>query len=268
MKLKALVILVASVLPLASASGGAKEENRVNSAIEVLRQISAIPEQAVPPSLLTKAYGVAVIPNVIRAAIGLGGRRGKGILVVRDEKGEWSNPAFVTLTGGNFGFQIGAQATDIILVFKSRKGIDGIASGKLTLGADASVAAGPVGRAAAAATDITFKSEVYSYSRSRGLFAGVALDGSALHIDKKANGEFYGVTGITAAQIFAGRAPNVPEIAERFTRELDHHAPSLPPGEIYGQSASILQEPQTKSEGVKTYALEEPASVAEPAPEQ
>ncbi len=266
MKLKALLIFATAILPIASAFGGANEENRINSAIEVLRQISTIPEQAVPPSLLTKAYGVAVIPNVIRAAFGLGGRRGKGVLVVRNEKGEWSDPVFVTLTGGNFGFQIGAQATDIILVFKSRKGIDGIASGKLTLGADASVAAGPVGRAAAAATDITFKSEVYSYSRSRGLFAGIALDGSAIHIDKKANGNFYGVTGITAAQIFAGLAPSVPEIADRFTRELDSRAPALPPGEIYGKSASAVRsEPQ--SEGVKTYALEDPAYADEPLPE-
>jgi len=257
MKVKSLLIFATFLVPLGSALGSTKEGNRVNSAIEVLQQISAIPEQAVPPALLAKAYGVAVIPNVIKAGFGIGGRRGKGVLVVRDEHGDWSNPAFVALTGGSFGFQIGAEATDLILVFKSRKGVEGITSGKLTLGADASVAAGPVGRSAAAATDITFKSEVYSYSRSRGLFAGVALDGSALTIDRNSNGNFYGVIGITAQQIFAGHAPSVPGIAQRFTQELAQRTPQLRAEEILGHSAQAAPaKPQPQP--LKTYALEEP----------
>lgn len=266
MKVKSLLIFATFLLPFGSALGGAKQENKVNSAIEVLQQFSAIPEQAVPPALLDKAYGVAVIPNVIKAGFGLGGRRGKGVLVIRDEHGEWSDPAFVALTGGSFGFQIGAEATDVILVFKSRGGVEGVTNGRLTLGADASIAAGPVGRSAAAATDITFKSEVYSYSRSRGLFAGIALDGSALTIDKKANGSFYGAIGITAQQIFAGHAPRVPGIARRFTQELAQRTPQLRPEEILGQSAQAAPaNPQPQP--LRTYALEEPEAVARPAPE-
>ena len=123
-----------------------KEEKRVADASDVLDQLSRIPEKSVPPSLLSRAYAVAVIPNVVKIGFGLGARRGKGIIVVRNDDSSWSNPAFVTLTGGSIGWQVGAQSTDIILVFKTRKGVDGIANGKLTLGADASVAAGPVGR--------------------------------------------------------------------------------------------------------------------------
>ena len=263
MKAKSLLILVTFLVPL-GALAGAKEDNKVNSAIEVLQQISAIPEQAVPPALLAQAYGVAVIPNVIKVGLGIGGRRGKGVLVVRDGRGNWSDPAFVALTGGSFGFQIGAEATDVILVFKSRKGVEGITNGKLTLGADASVAAGPVGRSAAAATDITFKSEVYSYSRSRGLFAGLALDGSALTIDKNSNGAFYDVIGITAGQIFAGYAPEVPGIARRFTQELAQRTPQLRPEQVLGRSAQAA-DVRPQAEPLKTYALEGPEATAQPA---
>ncbi len=131
-----LTILVATfiALPVFAAT---KEEKRVADATDVIDQLLRIPEQSIPPALLSRAYAVAVVPHVIKIGFGLGARRGKGILVVRRDDGSWSNPAFIALTGGSFGFQIGAQSTDIILVFKTRKGVDGIASGKLTLGADA-----------------------------------------------------------------------------------------------------------------------------------
>jgi lipid-binding SYLF domain-containing protein len=143
------------------------------------------------------------------------------VLVVRNKLTDpWSNPVFIALTGGSFGPQLGAQLSDIILVFTTKTGIEGIAGGKLTLGADASVAAGPVGRSGSAATDLQFDAEIYSYSRSRGLFAGLALDGSALTIDKKGNAAFYGKRSVTATEIFSGQSPAPPPAGQRFLDRL------------------------------------------------
>jgi lipid-binding SYLF domain-containing protein len=143
------------------------------------------------------------------------------VLVVRDNLASpWSNPSFVALTGGSWGFQAGAQSSDIVLVFTTRTGIEGIAGGKLTLGADASVATGPVGRQGSAATDMGFNAEIYSYARTRGLFAGIALDGSVVSIDKSANAALYGKSGVTATEIFSGQAPAAPASAQRFLDRL------------------------------------------------
>ena len=150
------------------------EESKLLDAIEVLHEINRIPENAIAPHLLKNAHGIAIVPGVIKLGFVVAGRHGQGVICVRNASGGWSNPSFVTLTGGSVGWQAGAQSTDVILVFKSRKSVDAIARGKFTLGADASVAAGPVGRHAEAGTDIQLKSEIYSYSRNRGLFAGVA----------------------------------------------------------------------------------------------
>src|SRR3569833_162934 len=133
-----------------------------------------------------------------------GGRRGDGILVYRDKDGRFTNPIFITMTGGSFGWQWGVQKTDIVLVFTTKKGIEGITGGKVTLGADASVAAGPVGRESSASTDMSFKAEVYSYSRSRGVFAGLAIDGTVISIDDDENEAFYRKQGVTASDIASG----------------------------------------------------------------
>lgn len=218
-----IALLFATPVPAAT-----PEEERVASATDVIDQLLRIPEQAVPPALLARAYAVAVIPNVVKIGFGLGARRGKGILVVRRENGTWSNPAFVTLTGGSFGWQIGAQSTDIILVFKTREGVDGIEQGKLTLGADASIAAGPVGRQAGVATDIEFQAEVFSYSRSRGLFAGVALEGAGVAMDRAANAAFYGSPNITTEQIFASSGNAAPAVANNFVQVLTAQTRRLP----------------------------------------
>ncbi|CAN5230609.1 hypothetical protein BH24PSE2_BH24PSE2_17900 [soil metagenome] len=212
---------------VASAHAATDEDRRLATATTVLEQLADIPEQYMPASLLGSAHGVAVIPNVIKIGLGIGGRHGKGVLVVRDDRGGWSNPVFVSLTGGSFGWQIGAQSTDIILVFKTRRSIDGLTNGTLTLGADASVAAGPVGRHAEAATDIQLKSEVYSYSRTRGLFAGVALEGTAINIDESANAAFYDRSSITPDEIWSSQAPTAPAIAQVFVRTLDRATPAL-----------------------------------------
>ena len=202
------------------AFAGNREEARVLTATQVLEEMQKMPDQFAPDWLLARAYGIAVVPNVIKVGFVAGGRRGQGLLVVRDQAGHWSNPAFVSLTGGSFGWQAGVQSTDIILVFTSRASVDGISDGKVTLGADASVAAGPVGRAASGATDINFRAEVYSYSRTRGLFAGIAVDGSALTIDRKANGSYYQKPGVGVSDIFAATAPLPPESGQRFVAAL------------------------------------------------
>lgn len=204
------------------AHAGAREEGRLLTATEVLENVQGMPDQRLPDLLLSRAYGIAVIPDVIKVGLTpIGGSRGHGVLMVRDKlNGAWSNPSFITLTGGNLGFMIGAQSSDIILVFTTKNGIDGITGGKLTLGADASVAAGPVGRSGSAATDLNFDAEIYSYARSRGLFAGASLDGSAITIDKKSNAAFYNKHGVTAGEIFSGQSPAAPAAGQRFLDRL------------------------------------------------
>jgi lipid-binding SYLF domain-containing protein len=253
-----LSILIGLLLAAAPAFSATDEEERVANATDVVAQLLEIPEHSIPPALLGRAYGIAVIPNVVKIGFGLGARRGKGVLVVRQEGSTWSNPAFVTLTGGSFGWQIGAQSTDIILVFKTRRGIDDIAQGKLTLGADAAIAAGPVGRTAGAATDIEFKAEVFSYSRSRGLFAGVALEGAGITMDDAANAAFYGKPGITPAQIFTGSGNMAPSVANEFLQVLTAHTRKLPTLPAMDTDVPANAAAETTESGVRTYGIEDP----------
>ncbi|HUT72654.1 MAG TPA: lipid-binding SYLF domain-containing protein [Desulfatiglandales bacterium] len=224
MKLRSMVIILAGFLLVClgwnSVEAGTREVAKVEAATEVMTELMAIPEKGIAPSLLHNAYGVAAIPAVVKASFVVGGRYGWGVLVVREKEGGWSNPCFVSLTGGSVGFQIGVQSTDVILVFKSRKSIDGIITGKFTLGVDAAIAAGAMGRQAEAATDLQLKAEIYSYSRSRGLFAGVALEGAALQIDHKSNVAFYGKEGITPTDIFTNSDTEVPAAANEFKQVL------------------------------------------------
>ncbi len=182
------VLLLAGVLLLAlgavmpAAAADPDDQAEVRKAAALLREIVRIPEKGMPPALLGNARGIAIIPGVIKVGFVIGGRRGSGIVLVRKDNGDWGTPSRITLTAGSLGWQIGVQSTDVILVFKTRKSVEGLMGGKFTLGADAGVAAGPVGRRDEAATDLQLKAEVYSYSRSRGLFAGVSLEGSALQV--------------------------------------------------------------------------------------
>ena len=159
---------------------------------QVLTELMAIPGKQIPQRLLDEAQGVAIIPNVLKIGFIAGARRGHGVVMVRDADGEWSLPQFITLTGGSVGWQAGIQGTDVVLVFTTRKGVEGLMRGKFTIGVDASATAGPVGREAEVGTDPTLRSEIYSYSRSRGLFVGVSVDGSALEIDNEAHAYYYG----------------------------------------------------------------------------
>jgi lipid-binding SYLF domain-containing protein len=200
----ALALAVALATPAAHA--GPREDAQAENAARVLGEIQAIPESSIPDKLLDEAKAIVVVPDTVKAGLVLGGRRGRGLLAVRTPDGDWSNPSFVTLTGGSIGLQVGVQSADVVLVFRSERGLDSIVNGKFTLGADAGVAAGPMGRNAAAATDGQMKAEIWSWSRARGLFAGVALDGAVLSIDDKANEAVYG-QDTTPRMIFEDRAP-------------------------------------------------------------
>jgi lipid-binding SYLF domain-containing protein len=149
------------------------------------------------------------------------------VLCIRNDKREWGNPLFISVKGGSIGWQIGAQSTDVILVFKNKKSLKGILKGKFTLGADAAVAAGPVGRQAAAATDTQLKSEIYSYSRSRGLFVGIALDGASLKIEDKDNAGYYQKPQVTPEQIMAGEGLNVPVSTAELLRLFNQSAKNV-----------------------------------------
>ena len=187
-----LILALGCAMSAAQALAASDSTETVRNSEQVLSDLMAIPARAIPHHLLTEAQGVAVIPDVTKVGFVAGIRRGHGVIFVRDAEGEWSLPQFITLTGGSVGWQAGIQATDVVLVFKSRKGVESVMKRKFTIGADASVSAGPVGRDAEAATDAALKAEILSYSRSRGLFAGVAIDGSALEVDQRAHVAFYG----------------------------------------------------------------------------
>lgn len=216
----ALILLAALLLASSPAFAGRKEQKRAEDALGVLRQVQSTPDSEIPESLLSKAYAIAVIPDVVKVGLVVGGRRGKGLISVRQADGTWSNPAYIAVTGGSFGFQAGVQSADIILVFRTPRGVDNLVSGKFTLGADASVAAGPVGRQAAAATDAELKAEILAYARTRGLFAGIALDGSVLSLDYDAIERVYGA-GVSPRALFEGRVRGAPGFIVDFRDQLE-----------------------------------------------
>jgi lipid-binding SYLF domain-containing protein len=209
----------------ASAVMASSEDELAEDAADIVEKLAGIPETGIPVRLLQDAYAIAVIPDVIKVGFLLGGRHGKGLLVVRTPEREWSNPVFISLTGGSFGLQVGAQSTDVILVFKDQRSIDNIVNGKVTLGADAAIAAGPVGRRGEAATDSQLKAQIYSYSRSKGLFAGVSLEGAALQIDGDANADYYGQPGISSSTILRELNLRRPASAKHFILTLNRYTP-------------------------------------------
>ena len=185
----ALVVLVSTTAGLAS-DRHADVERLDNSAV-ILKEIMAAPDKGIPQEVITNAKCIAVIPSMLKAAFGFGGAYGKGVASCRNANG-WSAPAFFSLRGGSFGFQIGGQATDIIMLVMNQRGMNGLLASKVKLGADASVAAGPVGRHADASTDWKMRAEVLTYSRARGLFAGISLNGAVLSQHKDDTRDFYG----------------------------------------------------------------------------
>ncbi len=210
-------------LPLLSRAG-VSEEAKVQASISVIKETMDIPESEIPPSLLRSAEGIAIFPDLLKAGFIFGGRYGIGVLLIRNEDRSWGNPVFFRLIGGSFGWQIGAQSTDVILVLKSIRSLDAIYGGKFSLGADASIAAGPVGRQAEAATDVMLRAEILSYSRSRGLFLGLSLEGAAIQTDYGSTAAFYNVPGLLPADISSNRNMAAPAVAMELKRVLDWYS--------------------------------------------
>jgi lipid-binding SYLF domain-containing protein len=199
---------------------------KVEDAIEVFQAIANIPEKQVPEYMMRNVYGVAIIPGVQKVGLVIGGQYGKGILVVRNEDRTWGYPVFITLTGGSIGWQIGVQSLDLVLFFRTKRSVDKVLQESFTLGVDVGVAAGPLGRQAGAATDTDLKAEIYSYSRSKGFFAGLTLAGASLAIDDDANAAYYGKADISASHILKGTGLALPSSAVELRRVLGEYASS------------------------------------------
>ena len=268
MSLRRLALSAAFALTLLSgpAFAGQPEDDRARNAVRVLAEIQKIPEQSIPDKLLDEARAVIVIPDTIKAGLVIGGRHGRGVMSVKTANGTWSSPVFVSLTGASIGFQVGVQSSDVVLVIRNDRSLDNIVNGKFTLGADAAVAAGPVGRNAAAATDGQLKAEIWSWSRARGLFAGVALDGAVLQIDDKANAAAYG-PGITPRAVFESRwrhAPSSAVVAFRDELEEATHSARLSRSGPAPAIAPVTVTPSAPASAAQT----SPMSGAQTAPSQ
>ncbi len=222
-KLIAVVVIVAVASPLFAQR---TEQERLEEAGPVMKDILDIPE-GIPQNILNKAYCVVVFPSVLKFAIGIGGSYGRGAITCRtgkDHTGPWSAPAMMALEGGNIGLQLGGQATDFVLLVMNDRGANSVLSSKVKLGADAAAAAGPKGRDAAAATDIILRAEILSYSRSRGLFAGVSLEGSTLRSDGGANRNLYG-RKLDARDIVQGGKAGMPAAGRELINVLSLKSP-------------------------------------------
>jgi len=211
------------------------EVQTVVAARQTLDQFFGLQLESIPPNMLRAASGVAIFPNMIKGGFILGVNYGRGVLHVRGADGSWTAPVMVTMGGGSIGFQAGVQAADIVLVFKTPQSLTNILNGqKVTLGADAAVAVGPVGRQANAATDARLGAEIYSYARSRGLFLGVSLGGADLSVDHNADGVLYGRYGVTPADIFNNRGiavrPEVQQLVADLNARSGVQPAAAPPG--------------------------------------
>ena len=216
---------VAVVLVVFSAAPRARQENeeakRIRDASVAFNEIMAAEDKAIPRTLLAKVAGIAIFPGTIRGGFIVGGMRGRGVLSARTN-GTWSSPAFLTLTGGSIGAQIGGQATDLVLIIMNPRGVENLVANQFKLGADAAVAAGPVGRDAQAATDLQMRAEILSYSRARGLFAGVTVNGSTVRQDRDANRRFYGKP-LETRQVIFGAGPGSPAPVGEWVQTLNRY---------------------------------------------
>src|SRR6202166_824049 len=225
-----LMSLLFVILPIlsssASASDQTKDDDRLRNSGTVLKEILDVPDD-IPEDLLDKADCVVVFPSVLKAAFIVGGSYGRGAMSCRrgeDFRGPWGAPTMMALEGGSFGLQIGGEATDFVLLVMNERGARGILASKVKLGADASVAAGPVGRTASVETDATLRADILSYSRARGVFVGVSLEGSSIRPDNGANRKIYGHE-LPARQIVLSGHVAIPPAAERMTSTLESRTP-------------------------------------------
>jgi lipid-binding SYLF domain-containing protein len=208
------------------ASAQSDQADRVREAGIILSEIMSASDKSIPTSILEKAAAIAVFPSTIKGAFIVGAQRGKGVISVRNADGTWSNPGFLTLTGGSFGFQIGGQAVDIVLVVMNPRGVENLLMNQFEIGGEASATAGPVGRDTAASTDLQLRAQMLSYSRSRGLFAGISLKGAAIRQDEDSNAVFYGSRFRTRDIVLDGKAtqPQSPEAVALFHASLGKNA--------------------------------------------
>jgi lipid-binding SYLF domain-containing protein len=224
--LKVIVLVWALIwLPLGANAADSKETDRLQNCGTVMEDILNVPDN-IPQSLLDKAECVIVIPSVLKAAFGVGGAYGRGAMTCRSGArftGPWGAPTMIALEGGSFGFQLGAQATDFVILVMNPRGASAILNSKVKLGADASAAAGPKGRDAEADTNVTLRAEMLTYSRSRGLFAGISLEGSTLRPDNNANAAVYG-RHVSATAIVLKGAVRVPASGQKLVSVLDKHS--------------------------------------------
>ncbi len=228
MKIKAILLclLALRVLAVAAFADDVREQERVKDAGEVMREILNIPDD-IPQDLLDKAECVVILPSVKKGAFGVGGSYGRGVMICRGGEhytGPWGPPALYALEGVSIGFQLGGQATDFVLLVMNPGGARSLLSSKVKLGADASAAAGPKGRTAEGATDVVMQAEILSYSRNRGLFAGVSLEGSTLRSDGNANQKLYGKK-LSAKEIIAEHKVAIPPCAKQLVALLDTKSP-------------------------------------------
>lgn len=202
-----------------------KWTNMIEECAKIMERVQYMPDQGIPEGPMINCQGIGIFPSTISGGLGIGGQYGEGVIIVRDKNyRKWSNPAIFTIAGGSFGLQIGGQSTDIILLFMDRRSIDAILNGKIKLGADASVAAGPVGRSVSASTDIQFKGGILSYSMSRGLFAGAKVEGAVITQHWEGNKELYG-QNFSANEILLQKKVPMPRAAKRLIRALNCYNP-------------------------------------------
>ena len=217
--------LVASATALAGPGPKRSDEvQRLNRATEVFSEIMKTPDRGVPQDLLDKAACIAIVPGLKKGGLGLGGRYGKGVVMCRQGNGSWSAPSFMTVEGGSVGLQIGFQQIDLVMLVMNREGMEKLVGDKFTVGADASAAAGPVGRQASAETNIRMDAQILTYSRAKGLFAGVTLNGAVVKQDKDDNRDFYGKE-MDARAILFGESVPMPREARALASALSWKSP-------------------------------------------
>lgn len=212
-----------SLSPASFADSPEQLDARIREARLVLGEIMASPDQSIPEELLARCKAIAIYPNVLKGGFIFGARFGRGVVLAKDEKGQWGPVAFSTIGGGSWGLQIGGQMTDLIFVVMNDRGLNGLLSSNFTLGADASVAAGPVGRYSQAATDLSLRAGILSYSRSRGLFGGIALDGAVVTQDNNSNTAYYNKY-VTSRDILTGGAVSVQPSSRDLVNSLSEYS--------------------------------------------
>ena len=224
------MVLFILLLSFCSANVQAEEDERrklLRDSVSVMEEIMNTPDQEIPTELISQARAILIFPTLVKAGFMLGGRYGKGVASLRSKKtGKFGPPAFLIQSGLSFGFQIGAEAVDLVLLVMTERGLEGLLKDEFTLGADAAVSAGPIGRHAEAAADIMMQGEIYSYSRSKGAFAGISFKGTVITTDEDANNSYYGQPFKSKDILLRGKIKKLPQSGQRFIKGLNTLAPA------------------------------------------